>query len=255
VATEVTLPPAGNRPLLKYSDRQSRDRGGRFGSGGGGAAAPDLEAPPRSSADHPTTRIVGGKYTGPSGEAGQPTSDDALPGAKVRWASTWRPHAAQGNNSRCAALAYAMLVTTKPIGLTKPPLKVAELFRRMQDEDGQPLPHYGTTLTAGATVMQDLGLMPNGFTKTGDFDQVKDYLEQQGPVVVQMPWPLTGNATSLHAFVLDGIDPASGKIRVHNGWPFANGKDEAWFDYGVIRSRLSTPDGAAILPMFPFIPE
>jgi hypothetical protein len=33
------LPPAGNRPLLKYSDDQPRDDAGRFGSGGGATSS------------------------------------------------------------------------------------------------------------------------------------------------------------------------------------------------------------------------
>lgn len=91
-------------------------------------------------------------------------------------------------------------------------------------------PHDGTTVRAGAKVLQDLGYIKE-YKWAFDIETLKIALLTAGPVVVGTDWKtdmFTPNAEGLikvngkieggHAYKLDGIDLDKGLIRIKNSW-------------------------------------
>lgn len=110
------------------------------------------------------------------------------------------------------------------------------IYNEAQKIDGIPVPHDGSTVRAGAKVLQKLGLISNYYWASS-IDDIVMTLLTLGPVTVGTNWysgmnvpdlngliKPTGRIEGGHCFLLNGIDKKSGLIRMKNSWGTLWGK-------------------------------
>lgn len=144
----------------------------------------------------------------------------------------------QGSTPQCVAYSLSHFYVDGPVthkvNALPPPGKI---YTRAQALDGLPMPHDGTTVRAGAKVLQALGVI-DSYRWAFDLDSVLAHLLHVGPVVVGSVWyeqMFTPDKTGLlhvagppvggHAYVWDGVNTLSRRIRVKNSWGRGWGRD------------------------------
>lgn len=149
----------------------------------------------------------------------------------------------QGESSMCVAYSWTHWLEDGPFmhnSKNKPIVNPAEIYKEAQKIDQWPGENYnGTTVRAGAQVLQKLGLISE-YTWAFNVDSVVEALLEIGPVVVGTMWyesmfqPKNGivvpdfdakKEAGGHAYLLDGVNKTTGMIRIKNSWGKGWGKN------------------------------
>jgi hypothetical protein len=137
----------------------------------------------------------------------------------------------QGSTSECVAYAWTHWLKDGPVThkkLTPNPDEIYHLAQKNDEWDGED--YDGTSVRAGAKVLQDKGLI-GSYYWAWDVDTLVHALLTAGPVVVGTDWysdmfspnskgeiKPTGYVAGGHAYVLDGVNKKTGMIRIKNSW-------------------------------------
>jgi hypothetical protein len=164
----------------------------------------------------------------------------ALPVATQRTSRYWNANGwwgDQGATSQCVAYSWTAWIEDGPVTHAGkgPVVNPPDLYREAQLIDEWPGEGYdGTSVRAGARVLQSLGLIESYLWAFSAATVVRALLEV-GPVVVGVNWyegfdspdprsgqvHVTGGILGGHAFKLDGVNVKAGKtglVRAKNSW-------------------------------------
>lgn len=135
-----------------------------------------------------------------------------------------------------------------------------ELYQAAQEVDDFPGHDYaGTTVRAGAKILQERGLISN-YWWAWDVDTIVNALLTVGPVVVGTRWyqsmyqpdkqgvlKVEGQPIGGHAYLLNGVSKTSRRVRLKNSWGIEWGqKGMAWLSFDDL-GRLLAENGEACL--------
>lgn len=161
------------------------------------------------------------------------------------WAQGWWGD--QGETPQCVAYAWTHWLVDGPVTTANPLLTPAALYRQAQQEDEWPGDSYdGTSVRAGAKVLQDLGVIRE-YRWAATAADVVDTLLERGPVVFGSDWYdgmftpdskgfiwMTGRVRGGHAYVLDGVNVKTGVVTIKNSW------GRSWGQRGFARMTIDT---------------
>jgi hypothetical protein len=171
----------------------------------------------------------------------------------------------QGTTPRCLAFALAHWIEDGPIspkysGTKKPPfLSPATIYREAQALDGIPLPHDGTTLRAGAKVLQKRKIISSYHWAYTLAETTRTILEV-GPMVFGLNWyegmltpdsngviQDTGEIVGSHGIECNGVDLPAKRFRLKNSWGTDWGfGGHCWLPFAVF-TRLLKANGEAMV--------
>jgi len=150
---------------------------------------------------------------------------------KYWWADGWWGN--QGHTEQCTAYGWMHWVSDGPIKHPKDKSPVedpASFYAKEQAIDGLPQPHQGSTVRAGAKILQEQGYVLS-YHWAQNIEDVKTCLLTTGPLVVGTAWSMdmfqpdangvihpTGANVGGHCYVLDGINVGKGLLRIKNSW-------------------------------------
>jgi hypothetical protein len=160
------------------------------------------------------------------------SSDQPIEGRrKIWWDGTFWPN--QGDTPECVEYAWHNYVSTKPINSPQkaPYWEYDSVYNRAQQIDEWEGEDYdGTSVRAGAKVMQELGFVSE-YHWAWDVETVIRHLIYVGPVVVGTNWytnmffpdstgkvSVGGFVEGGHAYLLSGVNMKTGIIRAKNSW-------------------------------------
>lgn len=163
------------------------------------------------------------------------------------WSRQWLGD--QAESSHCVGYAFAHWMTTPPVVRWLDPVGVYNFAKHVDEWQGES--YEGTSVRAGAKVLQKLGLIAE-YRWAWDVEFVADALLELGPVVVGTSWfagMMIPNSDNVifpseaklggHAYLLDGVDIEKRLFRLTNSW----GKD--WGHNG--RAVISFSDFEVLL--------
>ncbi len=168
----------------------------------------------------------------------------------------------QGRTSQCVAYAWTHWLEDGPVAQrgTPPCIKPAVLYRAALEVDEWPGEDYdGTSVRAGAKVLQARGFIASYHWAYRAVDVVNTLLEI-GPVVLGVNWyqrmdtpdregviRVGGRLEGGHAVVANGVNTATGLVRIKNSWGRSWGRDgRCWLPITDLE-RLLGEDGEACL--------
>lgn len=176
---------------------------------------------------------------------------------QIRTARFWNDQGWWGNQLDrpwCVAYSWLHWLEDGPIGQKgrAPVMQPAKLYQAAQEVDEWPGNDYdGTTVRAGAKVLQAKGFIAS-YLWAATIQDIVDALLYVGPIVIGSNWTEgmmspdrthriapTGEILGGHAYVLNGVNAQSGKVRLKNSW------GRGWGDNG--RAWLSIDDVAFLL--------
>lgn len=179
----------------------------------------------------------------------------------VRWwgDSVWRGN--QGQTPECVAFAWVGWLEAGPIyqGPPHPIVNPDNVYKKAQKIDGVPLPHDGTTVRAGAKVMQKLGFIKSYYW-AASVDEMIQTILQLGPVVVGTAWYTgmmrpssdgvicaTGSIVGGHSYLLSGVNRTTELFRIRQSWGLGWGlKGHAFISFKDM-TKLLNDSGEACL--------
>jgi hypothetical protein len=138
----------------------------------------------------------------------------------------------QGRTPECVAFAWTGWLEAGPIyqGPPHPVVNPDDVYKKAQKLDGEPLPHDGTTVRAGAKVLQKLGFIKNYYW-ANTIDELVQTILQLGPVVVGTNWfknmmnpdssnviHATGTKLGGHGYLLSGVNTTTDLFRIRQSW-------------------------------------
>jgi len=136
----------------------------------------------------------------------------------------------QGNNPYCVGYGWAHWIEDGPI--THPgQIDPVMIYKEAQKVDEWPGEDYeGTSVRAGAKVLQSKGLISNYYWAT-IIDEITRAILEVGPVTVGTDWydgmfepdskgiiKPSGSIAGGHCYLLDGINMKTGLLRLKNSW-------------------------------------
>jgi hypothetical protein len=146
------------------------------------------------------------------------------------WASgLW---ADQGNTSSCVGHAWAHWVKDGPVTHRKSvdPLGIYRRAQQVDEWPGAEPDYYGTSVRAGAKILREDGLISE-YRWAYSVEDIERALLTTGPVVVGTNWYAdmsapdakgvvkpTGGLIGGHAYLLNGVNTATGLFRAKNSW-------------------------------------
>jgi hypothetical protein len=174
----------------------------------------------------------------------------------------WRYWAAlapldQGQTPQCVAFSWKGWLRTSPIHTTTGP-GTQFIYDECQKVDGWPLPHDGSSVRAGAQIINGLGYIANYVWATTP-DELKTWVLTKGPVVVGTIWTKdmftpdangtvkpTGSVVGGHAYLITGYSRVSGRYRCLNSWGSGWGKKGSfWIKDSDLYSIIFSNEGEA----------
>lgn len=141
----------------------------------------------------------------------------------------------QGSTSECVAYAWVHWLEDGPIyqpNVPHPILQPNPIYKEAQKIDEWPGENYnGTSVRAGAKVLQSLGFIQN-YLWTTDINVLINTVLNTGPVVVGTVWyrnmffpnrttgiiSASGRFAGGHAYVINGVDTKRRLFRIKNSW-------------------------------------
>lgn len=163
---------------------------------------------------------------------------------KFWWAEGWQGD--QGPTPHCVAYSWSHWLEDGPViqdvipGRRKPLFDTTEFYNKCQVWDEIPGTKYeGTTIRAGAKILQKLGVIGE-YRWAKSIDDVVAVVTHIGPMVVGTQWYTnmsnptshryvmrpTGKSIGGHAYLINGIDNTKELFRVKNSW------GQSWADRG-----------------------
>jgi hypothetical protein len=134
----------------------------------------------------------------------------------------------QGPTPQCVGYAWAHWLDAEPIRQFAKPDGIYSLAQFVDEWEGTD--YEGTSVRAGAKVLQSLGFIGN-YQWAFSVDQVVQAILQQGPVVVGTDWlqgmmkpdksgmiRAKGKSLGGHAYVLTGVDRGKGVFKMKQSW-------------------------------------
>lgn len=162
----------------------------------------------------------------------------------------------QGQTPECVAYAWKQWLVSGPVWNeeTDPlPDKIYQAAQAIDEWAGSP--HDGTSVRAGAKVLQSLGFVSNYVWSTNITD-LQAWLFSHGPVVVGVNWyenmfnpassgvvTVDGNLAGGHAFLVDGWNQKTRLFRCANSWSRDWGKNGYFYIKEADMQRLVYDEG------------
>jgi hypothetical protein len=159
----------------------------------------------------------------------------------------------QGALSQCVAYAWTQWLQSAPImdKTTPAPQEVYDLAQTVDEWPGPPPPYDGTSVRAGAKVLQGKGYIA-AYHWTGDANDARDYLLGTSTVVVGTDWTndafvpdakgylhFDGPVAGGHAYLLCGYSTERKAFRMVNSWSRAWGQaGKAWIAHDTMQRLL-----------------
>ena len=148
----------------------------------------------------------------------------------------------QGNTPECVGFSWRNWLQAAPVmvkigvGLTGD-----QIYDQAQPLDGIPMPHDGSTVRAGAQVLQKAGNIVS-YVWAKDVATIKAFVCQSGPIVVGSDWysgqmnpdsnnfvHVSGSVVGGHAYCLVGWSSVRSAFRILNSWGRGWGQNgRAW---------------------------
>lgn len=183
--------------------------------------------------------------------------------SKVRYWHSYNQYFDQGPTSQCVEYAWHHWLVDSPIRHGEQPLwQFGSVYNRAQQIDEWEGEDYdGTSVRAGAKVLQELGYISQ-YLWTWDINTIIDTVLKVGPVVVGTYWyesmfypdlsklgriEVNGRLAGGHAYVINGVNLGAEEFRIKNSW------SRDWGRTGHARikisdmERLINEDGEACL--------
>lgn len=165
----------------------------------------------------------------------------------------------QGETPECVGYGWRDWLNASPI-MDKPaaPPSADAIYQAAQQLDGMPLPHDGSTVRAGAQVLQQHGRIAEYRWASG-LQDVLQWLSQSGTVVVGTNWHeamftpdhegvlhLGGGVAGGHCYLLIGLSVERRMARMLNSWgPNWGERGRAWLHWNDLEGLLADDGEAA----------
>lgn len=166
------------------------------------------------------------------------------------WADGWKGN--QGNTPHCVSYSWSHWFEDGPViqdsivGRPKPVFDTKDLYEVLRLFDGIDGDYEGTTVRAGAKVLQKLGVISE-YRWAETVQDVIDAVTYIGPMVVGTEWTErmndptsrqfiikpTGKVVGGHAYMINGVDKEKELFRIKNSW------GTSWGDGGLAYIRFS----------------
>jgi hypothetical protein len=175
----------------------------------------------------------------------------------------------QGRFPHCVGHAWSQFLEASPVRKGKRKLPTPEVIyhgaQQVDEWPGPPPAYDGTSVRAGAKVLQSLGLI-HEYRWAPDIDTVSKFVRGRGPVVVGTMWysgmshpeqrrgeswlrPV-GADEGGHAYVIIGFSLKRNAFRIINSWGRGWGDEgRAWIDYSDMNHLIFMQNGEAASAM------
>jgi hypothetical protein len=171
------------------------------------------------------------------------------------WKSSWAGD--QAATPQCVGFAWSHWLNSQPIKQFIQPSGIYQYAQHVDQWDGTS--YDGTSVRAGAKVLQDLGFIESyrwGWTQ----EDVSQAILNLGPVVIGSDWyegmmqadengliRPTGEILGGHAYLVYGCDTKKGLFMIKNSWGSSWGRNGMAFMEGADLDDLLASDGEACI--------
>jgi hypothetical protein len=171
----------------------------------------------------------------------------------------WRtgPTLDQGQTPECVGYGWRDWLNASPImDKSGNPPTADNIYQAAQQIDGIPLPHEGSTVRAGAQVMQSQGRLAE-YRWAANLNDVLQWLSQSGTVVLGTVWQeamftpdqngvvhLGGGVAGGHCYLAIGLSVEKRMVRCLNSWGNWGQRGRFWLHWNDLEGLLAD-DGEA----------